>query len=95
MSSYYLCETCASNLGYPDRARVCWYKYCDCRVHGDMRMLVMSDAFERPTDLCGDYERADSVEQVALNMLDALLSLGDTTAHRVYSDRLRALGVEA
>lgn len=57
MSSYYLCETCAINKGYPDRTRLCWYKYCDCQVYGVMRMLVMSDAWERPTDLCERYER--------------------------------------
>ena len=46
-------------------------------------------------DACdGGYEeRGDSVERVALNMLDILLCLGDTTAYRVYGDRLRALGV--
>lgn len=43
---------------------------------------------------CGDYfERAESVEQVARNMLDALRANCDFTAWRIYRDRLRALGV--
>lgn len=63
MSNYYLCETCARNRGYPTRERICWYKYCDCELHGDMRMLVMSDAWERPTDLCEHYEREERHER--------------------------------
>lgn len=62
----------------------------NCKHASCDRMSYMDDA------ACPAWtDRADSVEQVALNMLDALLSLGDTTAHRVYRDRLRALGVEA
>lgn len=59
MSSYYLCERCSRNRGYPKRARCCRYKYCDCEVRGDVRMPVMHDGVERPTDLCRDYEQKE------------------------------------
>lgn len=55
MSSYYLCETCEKRIGTP-KDRVCLYKYAYCTEHGEVRMPVMSDARERPTDLCVDYE---------------------------------------
>lgn len=43
---------------------------------------------------CCEYEeRADSVQLVALNMLDALRSNCDFVAWRIYRDRLCALGV--
>lgn len=60
MSSYYLCETCANRRGYPDRQRICWYKYADCSIHGAVRMPVMSDAVERARDLCEDYEAKEA-----------------------------------
>lgn len=56
MSNFYLCHLCRRERGRPDRARCCWYKYCDCEVRGDVRMPVMHDGVELPTDLCEIYE---------------------------------------
>ncbi len=45
-------------------------------------------------EVCDEHEeRADSVQLVALNMLDALRSNCDFVSWRIYRDRLCALGV--
>lgn len=54
MSNCYLCDTCAQRIGTP-KDRVCWYKYADCSALGIVRMPVVHDGIERPTDLCEHY----------------------------------------
>ena len=56
MSNFYLCPLCAHGKGSAKRERSCWYKYCDCEVHGDVRMPVMHDGVETPFELCADFE---------------------------------------
>lgn len=57
MSNYYLCETCDHRVISCPKDRVCWYKYAECAVLGIVRMPVMHDGIECPTDLCEHYER--------------------------------------
>lgn len=56
MSNYYLCDCCKRNLGVPVFEGIRQYGACDCEANGVMDMLVMSDAWERPCDLCEDYD---------------------------------------
>lgn len=72
-------------------------KTCGTCAIGDDSTVWCSERGRRVPafqEACDEYEeRADSVELVALNMLDALRSNCDFVAWRIYRDRLRALGV--
>lgn len=59
MSSYYLCETCAKHyVDAPPKYPFIEFHIC-AALGREIGMLIMHDGIERPTDLCGHYEREE------------------------------------